>query len=161
MKRISSIPYQLPTSSLPTPYQVRSSLVLIERTTHGDVAALAGSREWENILHSYVRIQTRRIAHSSCCFSLKASTYNESSIGRLHVNVLKILLMCCLFSYCIVQFSLGKKGFESVTNCNQLKLRSSDGESYKTDVVDAEQLFRIIQSILSPKAEPINNGWHM
>ena len=36
----------------------------------------------------------------------------------------------------------------------QLKMKSSDGKSYKTDVADTEQLFRLIQSIPSPKAEP-------
>ena len=41
-----------------------------------------------------------------------------------------------------------------VTNCNQLKLQSTDGKFYKTDVADTEQLFRLIQSIPSPKAEP-------
>lgn len=42
-----------------------------------------------------------------------------------------------------------------LTNCQQLKLKSSkDGKRYKTDVADAEQLLRIIQSIPSPKAEP-------
>ncbi len=46
-------------------------------------------------------------------------------------------------------------GNESVTNCNQLKLKSSkDGKRYKTDVANAEQLLRIIQSIPSKKAEP-------
>ena len=44
---------------------------------------------------------------------------------------------------------------ELVTNCNQLKMVSpKDGKRYKTDVADTEQLFRIIQSIPSPKAEP-------
>jgi hypothetical protein len=47
-----------------------------------------------------------------------------------------------------------KEGSELVTNCNQLKMISSDGKSYKTDVDDTEQLFRLIQSIPSPKAEP-------
>lgn len=50
---------------------------------------------------------------------------------------------------------LKKEGNELVTNCHQLKLVSpKDGKSYKTDVADTEQLFRIIQSIPSPKAEP-------
>lgn len=40
------------------------------------------------------------------------------------------------------------------TNCSQLKMQSVDGKFYKTDVADAEQLFRLIQSIPSPKAEP-------
>ena len=43
---------------------------------------------------------------------------------------------------------------ELATNCSQLKLQSSDGKFYKTDVADTEQLFRLIQSIPSPKAEP-------
>ena len=55
----------------------------------------------------------------------------------------------------VLKHRLVKEGNESVTNCNQLKLRASDGKSYKTDVADAEQLFRIIQSIPSPKVEPI------
>ena len=49
---------------------------------------------------------------------------------------------------------LKKEGNESVTNCHQLKLQASDGKYYKTDVADTEQLFRLIQSIPSPKAEP-------
>ena len=43
---------------------------------------------------------------------------------------------------------------ESVTNCHQLKLQSSDGKYYLTDVADTEQLLRLIQSIPSKKAEP-------
>ena len=54
----------------------------------------------------------------------------------------------------VLKHRLIKEGNESVTNCNQLKLRSSDGKYYKTDVADTEQLFRLIQSIPSPKAEP-------
>ena len=50
---------------------------------------------------------------------------------------------------------LRKEGNESVTNCHQLKLQAADGKHYKTDVANMEQLFRIIQSIPSPKAEPI------
>ena len=55
----------------------------------------------------------------------------------------------------VLKFRLLKEGNESVTNCNQLKLVSpKDGKRYKTDVADPELLFRIIQSIPSPKAEP-------
>ena len=55
----------------------------------------------------------------------------------------------------VLKFRLLKEGNESVTNCNQLKLVSpKDGKKYKTDVADTEQLFRLIQSIPSPKAEP-------
>jgi hypothetical protein len=54
----------------------------------------------------------------------------------------------------VLKHRLVKEGNESVTNCNQLKMISSDGKYYKTDVADTEQLFRLIQSIPSPKAEP-------
>lgn len=54
----------------------------------------------------------------------------------------------------VLKNRLKKEGSELVTNCNQLKMQSSDGKYYKTDVADTEQLFRLIQSIPSPKAEP-------
>ena len=46
------------------------------------------------------------------------------------------------------------EGNETVTNCHAFKLKAADGKRRNTDVADAEQLFRIIQSIPSPKAEP-------
>ena len=54
----------------------------------------------------------------------------------------------------VLKYRLLKEGNETVTNCNQLKLKSEDGKMRLTDVADTEQLFRIIQSIPSPKAEP-------
>ncbi len=50
---------------------------------------------------------------------------------------------------------LNKEGSESVTNCHRLKLEAADGKKYLTDVADPETLLRIIQSVPSPKAEPI------
>jgi hypothetical protein len=54
----------------------------------------------------------------------------------------------------VLKNRLKKEGNQSVTNCNQLKLQSADGKFYKTDVADVEQIFRLIQSIPSPRAEP-------
>lgn len=54
----------------------------------------------------------------------------------------------------VLKNRLKKEGSELVTNCNQLKLQSSDGKFYNTDVADTEQLFRLIQSVPSKKAEP-------
>ena len=54
----------------------------------------------------------------------------------------------------VLEHRLIKEGNESVTNCNQLKMESSDGKFYLTDVAETEQLLRLIQSIPSPKAEP-------
>ena len=55
----------------------------------------------------------------------------------------------------VLKNRLKKEGNQTVTNCNALKLRAVDGKMRLTDVADTEQLFRIIQSIPSPKAEPI------
>jgi hypothetical protein len=49
---------------------------------------------------------------------------------------------------------LKKEGSELSEKIGQLKIKSTDGKFYKTDVADTEQLFRLIQSIPSPKAEP-------
>lgn len=49
---------------------------------------------------------------------------------------------------------LKDEGNETVTNCNVLKMKAPDGKMRMTDVADTEQLFRLIQSIPSPKAEP-------
>ncbi|MCL2412608.1 MAG: hypothetical protein FWC98_00535 [Bacteroidales bacterium] len=53
-----------------------------------------------------------------------------------------------------LKIKLGKEGSQLYENIVQLKMPSSDGKFYKTDVADIEQLFRLIQSIPSPKAEP-------
>ena len=54
----------------------------------------------------------------------------------------------------VLKNRLKNEGNETVTNCNQFKLQAADGKMRLTDVADTEQLFRLIQSIPSPKAEP-------
>ena len=49
---------------------------------------------------------------------------------------------------------LKAEGNETVTNCHSLKMKAADGKMRQTDVADTEQLFRLIQSIPSPRAEP-------
>ena len=49
---------------------------------------------------------------------------------------------------------LKAEGNETVTNCHALKMLAADNKMRKTDVADTEQIFRLIQSIPSPKAEP-------
>ena len=68
------------------------------------------------------------------------SILTESVDGRKYWNKLKERLK--------------KEGNQTVTNCHQLKLVASDGKKRMTDVADTEQLFRLIQSVPSPKAEP-------
>ena len=55
----------------------------------------------------------------------------------------------------VLKHRLNKEGSQLVTNCNQLKLPAADGKSYLTDVANAETLLRLVQSVPSPKAEPI------
>ena len=69
------------------------------------------------------------------------SVISESKDGRKYWNKLKQRLK--------------EEGNESVTNCHQLKLKSSDGKYYNTDVCDIEGMFRIIESIPSKNAEPV------
>ena len=54
----------------------------------------------------------------------------------------------------VLKNRLKKEGSQLVTNCNQLKMQSSDGKFYKTDCMNTEQLLRLVQSIPSKKAEP-------
>ncbi|MFN4972181.1 MAG: Bro-N domain-containing protein [Bacteroidota bacterium] len=54
----------------------------------------------------------------------------------------------------VLKSRLLKEGNETVTNCNRLKLEAEDGKMRLTDVGNVEDIFRLIQSIPSPKAEP-------
>ena len=55
----------------------------------------------------------------------------------------------------VLKNRLANEGSESVANCNRLKLPAADGKKYLTDVATAETLLRLVQSVPSPKAEPI------
>ena len=69
------------------------------------------------------------------------SIISDSADGRKYWNKLKQRLK--------------EEGNETVTNCHQLKLKAQDGKYRMTDVVDIEGMFRIIESIPSPNAEPM------
>ncbi len=55
----------------------------------------------------------------------------------------------------VLKNRLNREGSESVTKCNRLKLPAADGKNYLTDVATADTLLRLVQSVPSPKAEPI------
>jgi hypothetical protein len=59
--------------------------------------------------------------------------------------------------YHVLKGRLKVEGNESLTNCKQLKLIAVDGKRYLTDVMNTEQILRLIQSIPSPKVEPMKN----
>ena len=68
------------------------------------------------------------------------SVLTDSTDGRKYWNKLKQRLK--------------EEGNETVTNCHQLKMHAVDGKMRMTDIADTGQLFRLIQSIPSPTAEP-------
>ena len=70
-----------------------------------------------------------------------ALTDNDYQGGRKYWKTLKM--------------RLNKEGSELVTNCYQLKMQSSDGKYYNTDVMTTEQILRLIQSIPSKRVEPL------
>ena len=97
----------------------------------------------ENALVVFEGKQIRRIWHNDqWCFSVVdvVGVLAESSDARNYWKVLK--------------HRLNDEGSEVVTKCNQLKLVAPDGKYYETDCANTELMFRIIQSIPSPKAEP-------
>ncbi|MCX6991365.1 MAG: BRO family protein [Chlamydiae bacterium] len=55
----------------------------------------------------------------------------------------------------VLKNRLKKEGSQSLTNCKRLKLEAADGKKYLTDVANGETVLRLIQSIPSPKAEPV------
>ena len=55
----------------------------------------------------------------------------------------------------VLKNRLSKEGSETVTKCNRLKMKAADGKNYLTDVADPETILRLVQSVPSPKAEPI------
>ncbi len=76
------------------------------------------------------------------------------------VDIIRVLLQQPDFQtarnyWKVLKNRLAKEGSESVTKCNRLKLEAADGKKYLTDVASPEVLLRLIQSVPSPKAEPI------
>ena len=105
-----------------------NSLKTIEQTLNGKNIRTVWNREEEKYYISVIDI-------------ISVLTDNEYQEARNYWKVIKNRLK--------------KEGNETVTNCNQLKLKAKDGKLRMTDVVDIEGTFRLIESIPSKKAEPI------
>ena len=58
----------------------------------------------------------------------------------------------------VLKNRLNKEGSQLTTKCSQLKMKSKDSKFYNTDVLDTECIFRLIESVPSPKAELLNFG---
>lgn len=102
---------------------------------------------------------------------ITASQFDSKDIRRVYdetsetwwfsvVDVVQILIQQSDYQaarnyWKVLKNRLAKEGSQSVTSCNRLKLPAADGKNYLTDVATAKTLLRLIQSIPSPKAEPI------
>lgn len=89
----------------------------------------------------------------------KIRTLWDSDAEKWYISIVDVIAVLTESSNPQVYWRVLKKrlleeGSETVTNCNALKMLAPDGKMRKTDVADTEQLFRLIQSIPSPKAEP-------
>ncbi len=88
-------------------------------------------------------------------FDEKTETWLFSVVDILAVLIQQKNYQAARNYWKVLKNRLKKEGSESVTKCNQLKLEAADGKKYLTDVADPETLLRLIQSVPSPKAEPI------
>ena len=89
----------------------------------------------------------------------KIRTHWDSDVEKWYISIVDVIAVLSESKNPQVYWRVLKKrllaeGNETVTNCNALKMLAADGKMRKTDVVDTEQLFRLIQSVPSPKAEP-------
>lgn len=94
--------------------------------------------------------------------SKKIRTHWDEEKGKWYFSVIDVIsilteqggLQGARNYWKVLKHRLLKEGNETVTNCNRLKMPAADGKMRLTDVADTEQLFRLIQSIPSKKAEP-------
>ena len=85
----------------------------------------------------------------------KAETWYFSVVDIIQVLTQQPDFQAARNYWKVLKNRLRKEGSESVTTCNRLKLPAADGKNYLTDVASAETLLRLVQSVPSPKAEPI------
>ena len=88
-------------------------------------------------------------------FDEKTETWFFSVVDIIQVLIQQPDFQAARNYWKVLKNRLNKEGSQSVTKCNQLKLQAADGKKYLTDVANVETLLRLIQSIPSPKAEPI------
>ncbi len=89
----------------------------------------------------------------------KIRTHWDSDTEKWYISIVDVIAVLTdsknpQVYWRVLKKRLLEEGNETVTNCNALKMPAADGKMRKTDVADTEQLFRLIQSIPSPKAEP-------
>ncbi len=103
----------------------------------------------EKVLAVFENYKIRRI------YDEKSETWLFSVVDIIGVLIQQIDYQAARKYWNKLKERLKKEGSESVTNCHQLKLEAADGKKYLTDVANPETLLRLVQSVPSPKAEPI------
>ena len=103
----------------------------------------------DNALALFENFKIRRV------YDQKAETWYFSVVDIVAALIQQPDYQAARNYWKVLKNRLKKEGSESVTKCNRLKLPAADGKSYLTDVADPETLLRIIQSVPSPRAEPI------
>jgi hypothetical protein len=103
----------------------------------------------ENSLAVFENYKIRRI------YDEKSETWYFSVVDIIQALIQQPDYQAARNYWKVLKNRLNKEGSESVTKCNRLKLEAADGKQYMTDVADPETLLRLIQSVPSPKAEPI------
>ena len=103
----------------------------------------------KNTLAVFENFKIRRI------YDEKSETWFFSVVDIIQVLIQQSDFQAARNYWKVLKNRLNKEGSESVTKCNRLKLPAEDGKMRFTDVADPETLLRLIQSIPSPKAEPI------
>ena len=84
----------------------------------------------------------------------KVRTVWDDEAGKWYVSIVDVIAVLTAAYWRKLKQRLKAEGNETVTNCHGLKMTAPDGKMRLTDVADVEQLFRLVQSIPSPKAEP-------
>lgn len=103
----------------------------------------------QNNLISFEDYKVRRLYDES------TETWYFSVIDIVQILTQKTEFQSARNYWNVLKTRLNKEGSQSLTNCKRLKLEAADGKKYLTDVANAETILRLIQSIPSPKAEPI------
>ena len=103
----------------------------------------------ENSLAVFENYKIRRI------YDEDAKTWSFSVVDIMKVLIQQPDFQAARNYWKVLKNRLNKEGSEAVTKCNRLKLVTEGGKMRLTDVADPETLLRLIQSVPSPKAEPI------
>jgi DNA-damage-inducible protein D len=113
------------------------------------VAELEERMETEKSVAFFENFKIRRV------FDEKSETWLFSVVDVVRALIQQPTHQAAANYWKVLKHRLRQEGSQLVTNCNQLKMKASDGKEYLTDVADAENLLRLVQSVPSPKAEPL------